>query len=40
MLLRLRTPDGMFRLTVEKDDTFGELGRQVRYMTSSYAKNA
>ncbi|KAK3299011.1 NPL4 family-domain-containing protein [Chaetomium fimeti] len=25
MLLRLRSPDGMFRLTVEKDDTFGEL---------------
>jgi nuclear protein localization family protein 4 len=30
MLLRLRTPDGMFRLTLEKDDTFGDLGRQVR----------
>ncbi|EAQ90895.1 hypothetical protein CHGG_02830 [Chaetomium globosum CBS 148.51] len=25
MLLRLRSPDGMFRLTVEKDDTFGEV---------------
>ncbi|AEO65337.1 uncharacterized protein THITE_2112228 [Thermothielavioides terrestris NRRL 8126] len=25
MLLRLRSPDGMFRLTVDKDDTFGKL---------------
>lgn len=30
MLLRIRGPDGMLRLTVEKDDTFGDLGRQVR----------
>lgn len=29
MLLRLRGPDGMFRLTVEKDDTFADLGRQL-----------
>ncbi|EGS23275.1 uncharacterized protein CTHT_0009420 [Thermochaetoides thermophila DSM 1495] len=29
MLLRMRCPDGMFRLTVEKDDTFGELVRQL-----------
>ncbi|KAM7222343.1 Nuclear protein localization protein 4 [Rhypophila decipiens] len=29
MLVRLRAPDGMFRLTVEKDDTFGDLGRQL-----------
>ncbi|KXX83088.1 Nuclear protein localization protein 4 [Madurella mycetomatis] len=29
MLLRLRSPDGMFRLTVEKDDTFGELTRKL-----------
>lgn len=29
MLLRLRGPDGMFRLTVEKDDTFGDLARVV-----------
>lgn len=29
MLLRLRGPDGMYRLTVEKDDTFGDLARQV-----------
>lgn len=29
MLLRLRGPDGMVRLTVEKTDTFRELGRQV-----------
>lgn len=29
MLLRLRAPDGMFRLTVEKDDTFNDLGLQV-----------
>ncbi|KAK0730682.1 NPL4 family-domain-containing protein [Lasiosphaeris hirsuta] len=29
MLLRLRAPDGMFRLTLEKDDTFGDLGRQL-----------
>lgn len=29
MLLRLRSPDGMFRLTVEKDDSFGELIKQV-----------
>lgn len=28
MLLRIRGPDGMHRLTVDKDDTFGELGRQ------------
>ncbi|KAL2199639.1 NPL4 family-domain-containing protein [Corynascus similis CBS 632.67] len=25
MLLRLRSPDGMFRLSVEKDETFGDL---------------
>ncbi len=30
MLLRLRTPDGMFRLTMEKDNTFSDLGHQVR----------
>ncbi|KAK4158127.1 NPL4 family-domain-containing protein [Chaetomidium leptoderma] len=29
MLLRLRTPDGMFRLTVEKDGTFGDLVSQL-----------
>lgn len=29
MLLRLRGPDGMLRLTVEKDDTFADLGRQL-----------
>ncbi|KAK3330396.1 NPL4 family-domain-containing protein [Apodospora peruviana] len=29
MLLRLRAPDGMFRLTVDKDDTFDDLGRQL-----------
>ncbi|KAK0628433.1 nuclear protein localization protein 4 [Bombardia bombarda] len=29
MLLRLRAPDGMFRLTVDKEDTFGDLGRQL-----------
>ncbi|KAL0938957.1 endoplasmic reticulum and nuclear membrane proteinc [Colletotrichum truncatum] len=29
MLLRLRGPDGMSRLTIDKDDTFGELGRQL-----------
>ncbi|KAK3372521.1 NPL4 family-domain-containing protein [Podospora didyma] len=29
MLLRLRAPDGMFRLTVEKDETFGDLGRKL-----------
>ncbi|KAK3693830.1 NPL4 family-domain-containing protein [Podospora appendiculata] len=29
MLLRLRAPDGMFRLTLEKDDTFGELGSKL-----------
>lgn len=29
MLLRLRSPDGMFRLTVEKDDTFGEVVTKV-----------
>jgi len=30
MLLRLRTPDGTHRLTLEKDSTFNELGQQVR----------
>ncbi|QUC18208.1 uncharacterized protein UV8b_02449 [Ustilaginoidea virens] len=29
MLLRLRGPDGMVRLTVEQSMTFGELGRQL-----------
>ncbi|KAJ0380684.1 nuclear protein localization protein 4 [Colletotrichum chrysophilum] len=29
MLLRLRGPDGMSRLTIDKDETFGELGRQL-----------
>ncbi|KAB5580446.1 nuclear protein localization protein 4 [Coniochaeta sp. 2T2.1] len=29
MLLRIRGPDGMQRLTVEKDDTFGDLGRKL-----------
>lgn len=29
MLLRLRGPDGMARLTVEATDTFGDLGKQV-----------
>lgn len=29
MLLRLRSPDGMFRLSVEQDDTFGHLATQV-----------
>ncbi|KAM7189991.1 nuclear protein localization protein 4 [Naviculisporaceae sp. PSN 640] len=29
MLIRLRAPDGMFRLTVEKDDTFNDLGLQL-----------
>lgn len=29
MLLRLRGPDGMIRLTVEQTTTFGELGEQV-----------
>ena len=29
MLLRVRGPDGMLRLTLEKDDTFADLGRQL-----------
>ncbi|KAK3311262.1 NPL4 family-domain-containing protein [Chaetomium strumarium] len=29
MLLRVRSPDGMFRLTAEKDDTFGHLMSQL-----------
>ncbi|KAK4176284.1 NPL4 family-domain-containing protein [Triangularia setosa] len=29
MLLRLRTPDGMIRLTVEKDNTFSQLAQQL-----------
>ncbi|KAL2134749.1 hypothetical protein VTI74DRAFT_10905 [Chaetomium olivicolor] len=29
MLLRLRSPDGMFRLTVEKEDSFGDLATQL-----------
>ncbi|KAJ9142135.1 Npl4 family protein [Pleurostoma richardsiae] len=29
MLLRVRGPDGMVRVTVEKTDTFAELGRQL-----------
>ncbi|KAF6841220.1 endoplasmic reticulum and nuclear membrane proteinc [Colletotrichum plurivorum] len=29
MLLRLRGPDGMSRLTIDKDDSFAELGRQL-----------
>ncbi|KAI1333441.1 nuclear protein localization protein 4 [Xylariaceae sp. FL0255] len=29
MLLRLRGPDGMIRITIDKNDTFAELGRQL-----------
>ncbi|KAI1132086.1 nuclear protein localization protein 4 [Nemania abortiva] len=29
MLLRLRGPDGMIRITIEKNDTVGDLGRQL-----------
>ncbi|KAH8676323.1 NPL4 family-domain-containing protein [Xylariales sp. PMI_506] len=29
MLLRLRGPDGMKRITLKEDDTFGDLGRQL-----------
>ena len=29
MLLRMRTPDGTFRLTLEADNTFGQLVTQV-----------
>lgn len=29
MLLRLRGPDGMIRITVDKNDSIGDLGRQV-----------
>lgn len=35
MLLRLRGPDGMIRVTVEKTDTFSELGRQVWHASHS-----
>lgn len=40
MLLRIRGPDGMQRLTVEKDNTFGDLGRQVRDSTRLAIYNA
>lgn len=30
MLLRLRGPDGMIRLTVESSTTFGQMGEMVR----------
>jgi len=30
MLLRLRGPDGMIRLELEKDETFGVLGQKVQ----------
>lgn len=29
MLIRLRGPDGMIRMTVEPTTTFGDLGQQV-----------
>lgn len=29
MLLRFRGPDGMVRITVDRDDTFGELEHKV-----------
>ena len=29
MLLRVRGPDGMVRLTVEPTTTFGDMGKQV-----------
>ncbi|KAI0535745.1 nuclear protein localization protein 4 [Xylaria digitata] len=29
MLLRLRGPDGMIRITIDKNDTIGDLGRQL-----------
>lgn len=29
MLLRLRGPDGMVRITVDKNDSVADLGRQV-----------
>jgi hypothetical protein len=37
MLVRVRAPDGMFRLTVEKETTFGDMIQQVllRRITSS-----
>ena len=33
MLLRLRGPDGMIRINIDKDATFAELGRQVSSFT-------
>lgn len=35
MLIRLRGPDGMIRLTVEPTTTFGDLGQQVGYRQTS-----
>lgn len=32
MLLRIRGPDGMIRLTVETTTTFGDLGQQVGWI--------
>lgn len=29
MLLRLRGPDGMIRITIDQNDSVGDLGRQV-----------
>lgn len=37
MLLRMRGPDGMARLTVEPTTTFGDLGKQVRASIHYYA---
>lgn len=37
MLLRLRGPDGMARLTVEPTATFGEMGKQVSFHVYAYA---
>ena len=36
MLLRIRGPDGMVRITVEPSDTFAKLGEQVRMTVDSY----
>lgn len=33
MLLRLRGPDGMARLTIEPTATFGEMGKQVSLLS-------
>lgn len=40
MLIRLRGPDGMIRLTVESSTTFGDLGQQVGCLAEGHRRGS